>query len=142
MTTIAAAQLESFNPATGEPVGAVPITAPEDVAGVVDAVAATAPSWARLALEERGAVLQRAAQIVLEESDDIRDLIAREQGKPRNEAFSMEVLPTVDALGWIARAGAEILSEEKVPMPQAFLKTKRSAFVYEPLGVIGVISPW
>ena len=27
-------------------------------------------------------------------------------------------------------------------MPQAFLKTKRSAFVYEPLGVIGIISPW
>ena len=27
-------------------------------------------------------------------------------------------------------------------MPQVFLKTKRSAFVYEPLGVIGVISPW
>ena len=66
----------------------------------------------------------------------------REQGKPRNEAFSMEVLPTIDALRWIARAGAEILAEEKVPMPQVFLKTKRSAFVYEPLGVIGVISPW
>src|SRR5437763_3988686 len=27
-------------------------------------------------------------------------------------------------------------------MPQVFLKTKQSAFVYEPLGVIGVISPW
>ena len=27
-------------------------------------------------------------------------------------------------------------------MPQLFLKTKRSAFVYEPLGVIGIISPW
>ena len=27
-------------------------------------------------------------------------------------------------------------------MPQLFLKTKRSAFMYEPLGVIGVISPW
>ena len=27
-------------------------------------------------------------------------------------------------------------------MPQLFLKTKRSAFTYEPLGVIGVISPW
>jgi acyl-CoA reductase-like NAD-dependent aldehyde dehydrogenase len=54
----------------------------------------------------------------------------------------MELLPTIDALGWIAKAGAEILSEEKVSMPQLFLKTKRSAFVYEPLGVIGVISPW
>src|ERR1700761_4970896 len=27
-------------------------------------------------------------------------------------------------------------------MPQLFLKTKRTAFTYEPLGVIGVISPW
>ena len=54
----------------------------------------------------------------------------------------MEVLPTIDALQWIARAGAEILADEKIPMSQLFLKTKRSAFVYEPLGVIGIISPW
>jgi acyl-CoA reductase-like NAD-dependent aldehyde dehydrogenase len=140
--TIATDQLESFNPASGELVGAVPITAPEDVQRVVDAVAALQPSWAALSLEERGAYLARAAQIVLEESDEIRDLIVREQGKPRNEAFSMEILPTVDALNWIARAGAEILAVEKIPMPQVFLKTKRSSFVYEPLGVIGIISPW
>jgi succinate-semialdehyde dehydrogenase/glutarate-semialdehyde dehydrogenase len=140
--TIATAQLESFNPATGELVGAVPTTAPEDVQGVVDAVAAEQPAWGSRSLQERGAVLKRVAQVVLEESDEIRDLIVREQGKPRNEAFSMEILPTIDALGWIASAGANILADEKVPMPQAFLKTKRSTFVYEPLGVIGIISPW
>jgi succinate-semialdehyde dehydrogenase/glutarate-semialdehyde dehydrogenase len=142
MATTAISQLESFNPATGELVGAVPVTAPDDVQGVVDAVVAAQPAWAGLTLEERGAVLQRAAHVVLEAADEIRDLIVREQGKPRNEAFSMEILPTVDALGWIAHAGAEILADEKVPMPQAFLKTKRSTFVYEPLGVIGIISPW
>ena len=80
--------------------------------------------------------------MLLDESDEIRDLIVREQGKPRNEAFSMELLPTIDALNWIAKAGVEILSDEKVPMSQLFLKTKRSTFVYEPLGVIGIISPW
>ena len=80
--------------------------------------------------------------MLLDESDEIRDLIVREQGKPRNEAFAMELLPTIDALNWIAKAGVEILSEEKVPMSQLFLKTKRSTFVYEPLGVIGIISPW
>jgi acyl-CoA reductase-like NAD-dependent aldehyde dehydrogenase len=138
----AIAQLESFNPATGELVGAVPITAPEDVQSVVDAVAEVQPAWAALTLEERGRYLERAAQVVLEQDDDIRDLIAREQGKPRAEAFAMEVLPTVDALGWIAGEGAKILADEKISMPQAFLKTKRSSFVYEPLGVIGVISPW
>lgn len=140
--TIATTQLESFNPATGQSVGVVPITPPEGVQAVVDAVAEVQCAWGALSLEDRGRYLERAAQVVLDEDDDIRDLIVREQGKPRAEAFAMEVLPTVDALKWIAKAGADILAEEKVPMHQAFLKTKRSAFVYEPLGVIGVISPW
>ena len=39
----------------------------------------------------------------------------------------MELLPTIDALHWIADAGPEILADEKVPMPQLFLKTKRAA---------------
>ena len=139
---IATAGLESFNPATGERVGSVPITPPDEVQGVVDAVAKVQPFWAQLTLEDRGRYLQRAAQVLIDESDDIRDLIVREQGKPRNEAFTMEVLPTIDALSWIANAGIELLADEKIAMPQLFLKTKRSAFVYEPIGVIGVISPW
>lgn len=100
------------------------------------------PFWAQLTLADRGRYLERAAQVLLDEADDIRDLIVREQGKPRNEAFTMEVLPTIDALSWTARAGREILADEDIPMSQLYLKTKSSAFTYEPLGVIGVISPW
>ncbi|MGZ4197651.1 MAG: aldehyde dehydrogenase family protein [Solirubrobacteraceae bacterium] len=140
--TTATTELESVNPATGERIGAVEITAPEQVQGVVDAVAKVQPFWAQLSLEDRGRYLERAAQVLLDECDEIRDLLVREQGKPRNEAFSMEVLPTIDALRWIADAGAEILADEKIAMPQLFLKTKRSSYVYEPLGVIGIISPW
>jgi acyl-CoA reductase-like NAD-dependent aldehyde dehydrogenase len=136
------AQLESFNPATGERIGAVATTAPDEVQAVVSAVAKVQPFWAQLTLADRARYLERAAQVLIDESDDIRDLIVREQGKPRNEAFSMELLPTIDALRWIGRAGSEILADEKIPMPQLFLKTKSSAFTYEPLGVIGVISPW
>ncbi|MDQ6817236.1 MAG: aldehyde dehydrogenase family protein [Actinomycetota bacterium] len=135
-------RLESFDPSTGELLGAVATTLPSDVQVTVDAVAAVQPFWAQLTLQDRARYLQRVAQVVIDESDEIRDLIVREQGKPRNEAFSMEVLPTIDALSWIGREGAQILAEEKVPMPQLFLKTKSSAFVYEPLGVIGIISPW
>jgi acyl-CoA reductase-like NAD-dependent aldehyde dehydrogenase len=135
-------ELESFNPATGESVGSVSITPPGTVQAVVDAVGKVQPFWAQLTLQDRGRYLERAAQVVIDEGDQIRDLLVAEQGKPRNEAFSMEVLPTIDALGWISRAGAEILADEKIPMPQVFLKSKRSAFTYEPLGVIGIISPW
>ena len=48
----------------------------------------------------------------------------------------MELIPTVDALGWIADAGQQILSDERIPQPQAFTKLKKSVFSYEPLGVI------
>ncbi|HWE32735.1 MAG TPA: aldehyde dehydrogenase family protein [Solirubrobacteraceae bacterium] len=137
-----AATLESFNPVSGARLGAVPTTAPADVQEVVDAVAQVQPFWAQLTLSGRARYLERAAQVLIDEGDEIRDLISHEQGKPRNEAFSMELLPTIDALGWIAHAGQEILADEKIPMSQLFFKTKRSAFTYEPLGVIGIISPW
>jgi acyl-CoA reductase-like NAD-dependent aldehyde dehydrogenase len=138
----ASSALESFSPATGERLGSVPVTPPEQVEVVVDEVAKVQPFWAQLTLGDRARYLERAAQVVIDEGDEIRDLIVAEQGKPRNEAFSMEVLPTIDALTWVAREGQEILADEKIPMPQLFLKSKSSAFVYEPLGVIGVISPW
>jgi len=136
------AGLESFNPLTGARIGEVRITPPDEVAAVVAQVAQVQPFWAQLTLGDRARYLARAGQVLIDESDDIRDLIVLEQGKPRNEAFAMEILPTIDALQWIGRAGAELLADEKIPMPQLFLKTKRSAFTYEPLGVIGVISPW
>src|SRR5947209_11992511 len=135
-------QLESFSPATGERLGTVDVTPPDEVQAVVEAVAKVQPFWAQLTLQDRARYLERAAQVVIDEGDEIRDLIVREQGKPRNEAFSMELLPTIDALRWIGRAGMDILSDEKIPMSQVFLKTKSSAFIYEPLGVIGIISPW
>ena len=115
-TATATSQLESFNPATGERLGAVLHTPPEAVQSVLDAVAKVQPFWAQLTLADRARYLERAAQVLIDEADDIRDLIVREQGKPRNEAFSMEVLPTIDALQWIARAGMEILADEKIPM--------------------------
>src|SRR5665648_1069765 len=54
----------------------------------------------------------------------------------------MEVLPTIDALHWMAGEGAEVLADERIATPQPYLKTKRSSFTYEPLGVVGVIAPW
>jgi acyl-CoA reductase-like NAD-dependent aldehyde dehydrogenase len=140
--TTEAILLESLNPSTGASLGAVPVTAPGDVQAVVDAVAQVQPVWSQLRLRDRALYMLRAAQVLIDEADEIRDLIVAEQGKPRNEAFSMEVLPTIDALNWIAGEGQQILADEQVDTPQLFLKTKQSAFTYEPLGVIGVIAPW
>ncbi|MBA3358164.1 MAG: aldehyde dehydrogenase family protein [Thermoleophilaceae bacterium] len=133
--------LESHSPAGGRRLGAVPTIAPGEVQSVVDDVAEVQPFWAALPLAERARYMRRAAQVVIDSLDELSELLTREQGKPRNESYVMELLPTIDALHWIAHQGPRILSDERVPLP-IFLKQKQAKFAYEPLGVVGVIAPW
>ena len=134
--------LESRSPTTGEVVGSVATIGPAEVQGVVDEVARIQPAWAQLTLKDRARYMLRAADALLDEIDEIAELLVREQGKPRVEAYTMELLPTVDALHWVAKAGPKILADEKVPMRQAFTASKSAHFSYEPIGVVGVIAPW
>lgn len=140
--TVPAGTLQSFSPATGELLGAVPTVAPDQVQRVVDEVAQVQPFWAALPAIDRARYLRRTAQAIVDELDDLRDLLAREQGKPRTEAYIMELLPTADALHWIAEHGPRLLAAERIPMTQPFFRLKRAAIVHEPLGVVAVIAPW
>jgi acyl-CoA reductase-like NAD-dependent aldehyde dehydrogenase len=135
-------ELASHNPATGERIGSAPTITPDQVQGIVDDVAEVQPFWAQLSLSERASYLRRTAQVLLDHSDEVAELITREQGKPRLEAYTMEVLPTVDLLHWCADNGPKILAKEPVRYPQIMMKQKKSAFSYEPIGVVGVIAPW
>jgi acyl-CoA reductase-like NAD-dependent aldehyde dehydrogenase len=133
--------LESFNPATGELVATVETLTPARVQAVVDDVAEVQPFWAQLSLEDRARYLRRASDVLLAELDELSELLTNEQGKPRVETYTMELLPTVDSLKWIADNGPQILADEKLSMP-TFLKTKKAKFTFEPIGVVGVIAPW
>jgi acyl-CoA reductase-like NAD-dependent aldehyde dehydrogenase len=135
-------ELASYNPATGERLGAVPTLTPQEVQGVVDDVAEVQVFWAELSLAERARYMRRAAQVIVDHLDDIAGLLTREQGKPRVESYTMEVLPTIDLLHWCASHGPAILADEPIRYTQVMLKQKKSLFSYEPIGVVGVIAPW
>jgi succinate-semialdehyde dehydrogenase/glutarate-semialdehyde dehydrogenase len=134
--------LESFNPATGELVGTVPTITPDQVEAVVDEIKQVQPFWAELSFADRARYIRRAADVVVERKDEIASLITAEQGKVRTEAFSMEVLTSVDGMIWSADNAEEILGDEKIKATQVFAKTRKMKFQYQPIGVIGVISPW
>ena len=108
---------------------------------MVDDVAEVQPFWAQLPLADRARYMRRTAQVLIDSLDELTTLLTREQGKPRSESYVMELLPTIDALHWIAKAGPEILDDEKIEQP-IFVKQKSARFAYEPLGVVGVIAPW
>ena len=135
-------RLESFNPATGAARRLGRDAHPRQVQAVVDDVARGAAALGRAGLADRAAYMRRAADVLLDEIDELAELLATEQGKPRNEAYAMELLPTIDALHWCADAGPEILADERIRYTQPFLLSKRSHFAFEPIGVVGVIAPW
>ncbi len=134
--------LDSFNPATGELIGSVETVDPSEVQAAVDDVAEVQPFWAELSLQDRGRYLRRAAELLAADVDEVARLLTAEQGKPITEAYTMEVVPTIDALHWIADEGPEILSDQGIRMGQGLFFGKRAKFSFEPLGVVGVIAPW
>ena len=133
--------LESFNPATGELIGSVETTGPDEVAAAVAAVARVQPFWGELTLADRGRYLLRTAEILAGDLEEVARLLTAEQGKPITEAHTMEVVPTIDALRWIAAEGPEILAEQQVKMGGGLFFGKKAKLAFEPLGVVAVIAP-
>src|ERR671914_2878235 len=101
-----APELESFSPLDGARLGAVETVRPEQVQSVVDDVASVQPFWAQLPLPDRARYMRRAGQAIIDQIDDLARLLSREQGKPLNESYVMELLPTIDSLRWLAEAAA------------------------------------
>ncbi|MDP8960058.1 MAG: aldehyde dehydrogenase family protein, partial [Actinomycetota bacterium] len=66
-----------------------------------------------------------------------------ENGKPRSDAVLMEVGPTIDGFRWIARHSPRILADEWLrPNLLTFVHGMWHRMRREPLGVVGIISPW
>jgi acyl-CoA reductase-like NAD-dependent aldehyde dehydrogenase len=132
-------QLLARDPATGEPLGSVAATAIERIDGVVAAVGKVQPLWALLRVADRARYMRRMAQAIIDEFDELLELLSREQGRPRAEIATLELLPAIDALLWIADAGGTTLGARRVGIHRSMSLTKRARIAYEPFGVVGVI---
>ena len=110
-----------------------------DIAEVVAQVAKVQPLWALLRLEDRARYMRRMAQAIVDELDELRETIAREQGRPPTEVATLELLVAIDALKWVAHDGARVLGARRVGVHRSLSPTKRARIAYEPYGVVGVI---
>ncbi|HEX2017030.1 MAG TPA: aldehyde dehydrogenase family protein [Solirubrobacteraceae bacterium] len=128
-----------LSPATGEAIGSVSWTPPEDVAGIVEEVARVQVLWALLRVEDRARYMRRAAQAVIDEFSDLSRLLAQEVGRPPAEGAFTELLPAVDALRFTADAGPRLLADHRVAPHRSIFPLKRARVGYEPLGVVAVI---
>ena len=137
----AAAQIEATSPIDGAHLGMLRATDPADVAAIVAEAAEVQRLWAQLRLRDRSRYLMRAAQAVIDEWDDIAGVIVAEQGRPIAEAQSMELLPAVETLQWLAESGPAVLAPERIGLSRSLQPVKRARLTFEPLGVVAVLTP-
>jgi acyl-CoA reductase-like NAD-dependent aldehyde dehydrogenase len=132
--------LAVYEPGSGKLVGEVRVSGPAQVREATAAARAAQRGWAAKSFGERRQVLRRFQQLVLDRADEIADSIVRENGKTRNEALFMEVLPVADLTHYFARHAERLLRDERVPLHM--FPHKKSYLRFYPRGVIGIISPW
>ena len=131
--------LEIEQPFTGEPLGSVPSSAPEDVAAALGRARAAQAVWARTSFAERKRILLRFHDLVLSRQDEILDLIQLESGKARKHAFE-EVLDVAIVARYYANTAARHL---KTHRRRGALPLLTAAYEHRhPLGVVGIIAPW
>ena len=133
------AALDVFAPATTERIGSVPACDGDDVAAAVDRARAARAEWAETPATERAAVIDRFGDLVLEHRAELLDVLQLETGKSRRTAVE-ELLDVPTGCTYLADEAPGALAEDR--RRGAFPGVATATVTYDPVGVVGVISPW
>jgi betaine-aldehyde dehydrogenase len=134
-------QIEVMNPATGQPVGSVPVDSPEIVASTVSRVRANQPQWEALGIKGRYEWLGRLRDWLFDNLERVADTMQAETGKVRGDT-SAETAYLTDLINFYGSRAAKFIGEETVRPHSPLLASKKLKVVHRPYPVVGVISPW
>lgn len=134
--------IRSFNPATRELLGEVPLMGAEAVADAVEKSWAAYDAWRLTEYHQRAKMLLKLRQLLVRRADEIAALITREVGKPLVESILAEVGGPLDACQWFAENSERALKDQMVSMTNPLLFSKQSVITFDPIGVVGIIAPW
>jgi acyl-CoA reductase-like NAD-dependent aldehyde dehydrogenase len=131
-------EIEIRNPADqDEVVGKGCLASARDAESAVSAASEALPAWSRMPAPKRGEIVERAADLLRAEQDDVARLLTREEGKTIAEAKG-EIYRAYNVLNYTAgqsrRMGGITIPSE---LPKNFAYTIR-----QPLGVVSLITPW
>jgi succinate-semialdehyde dehydrogenase/glutarate-semialdehyde dehydrogenase len=132
-------RIEVRAPTVDEPLGTIPQLTESDIDEAVQRCRTAASDWREQPPAERTAVLDRFANLVEQHRGELMDLVQLETGKARHHAFE-EVVDVPLSAGYYADRASQVLARECRRSAIPLLTT--AAVEYEPVGVVGIISPW
>jgi len=128
-----------LRPTDGTLVGELAVTPSHDIPRRVARVRSVQEGWASLEPRDRARRLRRLLDAIGSRVSEIDETIVAETGKPRAEAL-VEVIAVLDLIRFYLKKAPSFL--ESRPVSPGWLLWKGASVAREPLGVIGVISPW
>ena len=142
--SVSGERLEVFNPADASVIASVPASDREDINRAVAAArCAFAGPWQSMTPSERGRVLWRMGDLILEHADEFAEIESLDNGKPRTVARAADVPLSADLFhymaGWCTKIEGSTIP---ISVPYAAGARFHAFTLREPVGVVGQITPW
>src|SRR3954469_17531899 len=131
------AYFDDVNPATGDVIAAIPDSDERDVDDAVHAAKAAFPAWSRTPAAERSNLLLKLADLIEKNLDVLALLESIDNGKTISLAKRLDIPRAVANFRFFATAILHQSSDAHITDTTAINYTLR-----QPLGVVGLISPW
>jgi aldehyde dehydrogenase (NAD+) len=129
---------DNINPSdTGDVVGRYARASREQAEQAIAAAKAAFPAWSRSGIQQRHDILKKVSDEIIARKDELGKLLAREEGKTLPEAVG-EVLRAAQIFDFFSGETLR-LSGEKLPSTRPGIDVELTR---EPVGVVGIITPW
>ncbi|KAK7199889.1 aldehyde dehydrogenase [Novymonas esmeraldas] len=129
--------VEVEDPCTNKVIGAIPRMGYAEATAAVGAAKVAFESWRQVMPRQRAATVRRWGELMLLHQEAVSNILSRESGKVIAEGRG-EVLYAQGYADWYA-GEAERIYGDVIPGPRPGVQ----ATVYrEPIGVVGIITPW
>ena len=130
--------MDVINPATEEAIAAVAAADSADVDAAVGAArAALEGPWGKMSARERGRLVSRMADRLMEKADEVARLETLHNGKPISESRNIEIPAAAECLEYYAGWADKVMGET-IPVKGNHL----TYTLREPIGVVAAIVPW
>lgn len=132
-------RFENMNPATGQIIGSVAACDAEDVDAAVKAArrAFSRGEWSRAAPEKRKAVLQKLAELVRQNADELAVMESIDSGKTITDCLNEIGHEVPNFFSWYGELIDKTFGKVAPTSEEAL-----ALIVQEPVGVAGVVLPW
>jgi phenylacetaldehyde dehydrogenase len=136
---------DTVNPASGEVLASIAEGDAQDIDRAVRAArrAFEDGPWSRMTPSERGRIMHRIGDVIMEHADELAELDCLDNGKPLSVARAADIPLAADLFwymaGWTTKLNGGTINPSVPYMPAAEF---HAYSLREPVGVVGQIIPW